>query len=330
LIVASLAPFVAAMSFFWFRSQGVTPAYGEDAATVARIVCRGGTTTIETPIVRAQADGVHLLVDADVQDVKFSVHDDRGRTDGWELTPETKQPFATTDWFAPGEVQVQCGTSAGVTNGVAFEVIDPEGLWHDDRLACIESGAFDQRGSFPFYADVNPLPEAIARAVPGVRASDSISYSGYPQFFEQPGPSSYRIVRDGQVVGSMEIVSYDERRFVYAMYSCNDSRIGVPGEPAAGQLATPFELPDLPRCDPYASSCSIVYLTATSYAAIRGEDPDRYTLPEVPWAACLDTQPEGCPPDPHDVVFQILLAPPDAERFVSEQVCGSSETTACP
>jgi hypothetical protein len=46
--------------------------------------------------------------------------------------------------------------------------------------------------------------------------------------------------------------------------------------------------------------------------------------------ACLDTQPEGCPPDPDDVILQILLAPSDAELFVSEHGCGSSETTACP
>lgn len=260
--------------------------------------------------------------------MKVSIDDDRG-TRGWELTPETEQPFAATEWLVPGQVQVQCGTSAGVTNGVAFEVIDPAGLWHDDRLACIESGNFDERGSFRFYADVNPLPEAIARAVPGVRASDSISYDGYPQFPEQPAPLSYRIVRDGQVVGSVEIASYDDRRFAYAVYSCDDSLIGLPGEPTAGQLATPFELPDLPLCDPYVASCSTVYLTATRYVDIRGEEPDSYTVPEMPSAACLDTQPEGCPSDPDDVILQILLAPTDSDVFVSNHGCGSSETTAC-
>jgi hypothetical protein len=217
-----------------------------------------------------------------------------------------------------------------VTNGVAFEVVDPEGLWHDDRLACIESGAFDQRDSFPFYADVNPLPEAIARAVPGVRATDAISYSGYPLPPWEQASEGYRIVRDGQVVAGIEVVSYDDRRFAYGVWSCDTSRIGMPDEPSAGQLATPFELPGLPRCDPYASSCSTVYLTAARYAASRGEDPDRYTPPEVPWDACLDTQPQGCPPDPDDIVLQILLAPPDAELFVSEHGCGSSEATACP
>jgi hypothetical protein len=89
LIAASLAPFVAAMSFFWFRSEGVATASGEDAATVARIVCRGGTTTVETPIVRAQSDGDHLQIDADVQELRFSVDDDRGAR-GSELTPDRR------------------------------------------------------------------------------------------------------------------------------------------------------------------------------------------------------------------------------------------------
>ena len=136
------------------------------------------------------------------------------------------------------------------------------------------------------------------------------------------------MVRDGRVVGSTEIVTYDDRRFA-SVYSCDDSGIGVPGEPTAGQLATPFALPGIPRCDPYATECSIAYLTATRYADIRGEDPGRYTPPQMPWAACLDTQPEGCRPNPDDVVLQILLAPPDAELFMSEQGCGSSEATAC-
>lgn len=331
MIAASLAPFVAVMAFLMSRSEGVAAASSEDAATVARIVCRGGTAAVETPIVRARSDGVHLQIDADVEALKFSVEIDRGGTEGWELTPSTTYPFAWTSWLPPGKVRAQCRTSAGVTNRAAFEVIDPEGLWHDDRLGCIESGDFDSRGgSFGFYADVNPLPEAIARAVTGVRASDSISYSGYPQFFEQPGPLSYRIVRDGQVVAVLGISSYDGRWFTDGVFSCNTSGIGMPGKPTAGQLATPFELPDLPRCDPYASSCSTVYLTATRYAASRGEDPDRYTVPELPMNACLETQPEGCPPDPDDVVLQILLAPLEADLFVSEHGCGSSEATACP
>ncbi len=297
LIAASLAPFIAAMSFLWFGTAEGAPAAGGDAASVARIECRGGTTTIETPVVRTQADGVHLLVDADVQELKFSVDDDRG-TRGWELTPNTTYPFATTEWIAPGQARVQCGTSAGVTDGAAFEVVDPEGLWHETRLACEAAGNFDQRASSWFYADVNPLPEALARAIPGVRASDVIDYYGYPGPPEQPYPPSYRIVRDGQVVGIMEVVSYDDRRFADAVFSCDDSRIGMPGEPTSGQLATPFELPGLPRCDPYAPSCTTVYLTATRYADIRGEEPDRYRVPEMPWAACLDTQPEGCLPEP--------------------------------
>ena len=88
-------------------------------------------------------------------------------------------PFSTTQWLPPGVVEAQCGTMK-VADGVAFEVVDPEGLWHEG-LACIDSGGFDERGSFPFYADVNPMPEAIARAIPGVRSTDVIDYYGYPR-----------------------------------------------------------------------------------------------------------------------------------------------------
>jgi hypothetical protein len=297
------------------------------AADVARIVCRGDTTTVETPIVRAQADGVHLLVDSDDPDVSFSVRDDEGRTDRWGRTPGTDEPFAVL--LAPGQIRVACGTSMNVMDGVAFEVTDPRGLWHDARLSCLASGDFDARGSFPFYADVNPLPEAIARAVSGVRATDAISYAGYPRSSGDPEPSSYRIVRAGQVVGSMDIVSYDVRTYAYALYSCDSSGIGMPGEPTAGQLATPFDMPGLSRCDPYLTDCSIVYLTATRYADIRDEDPDRYALPEMPEAACLASQPEGCPPNPDDVVLQILLDPADALRLIWEEGCGGSEETVC-
>lgn len=323
LIVASLVPFIATMSFLWFRSTGAEPASDQGATDIARIVCRAGTTMVETPVVHAQIDGVHLLVESDVQGLQFSLNDN-----GWKLGwKDSVYPFPTTQWLPPGVVEAQCGTSTGVTDGVAFEVIDPEGLWHEG-LACFESGDFDQRASSWFYADVNPMLEAIARAIPGVRASDVIDYYGYPQPPEEQASTSYRMVRDGRVVGSTEIVGYDDRRFA-SVYSCNDSGIGVQGEPTAGQLATPFELPGLPRCDPYTTSCTSVYLTAARYADIRGQDPDRYAVPDAPWAACQDTQPEGCRPNPDDVVLRVLLAPPEADLFMSDRGCGSSEATAC-
>lgn len=315
------------MSFLWFGSADAQPASRAEPVDVARIVCRGGTTVVETPIVRAQRDGIHLLVESDVQGLAFSVNDG-----GWELgwgpaQGDSMYPFQTTQWLPPGVAEVQCGTMKA-TDGDTFEVIDPDELWHDVNLACIESGDFDERGSFPFYVDVNPMPEAIARAIPGVRPTDVIDYYGYPQPPWEQASESYRIVRDGNVVGSTEISSYGDRTFA-SVYSCDDSGIGITGEPMARQLATPFALPDLPRCDPYMADCSIVYLTATRYAAMRAEDPERYAVPEAPWAACLDTQPEGCPRDPDDIVLQILLAPRDAETFVSEHGCGASETTPC-
>jgi hypothetical protein len=297
------------------------------AVDVARVTCLGKTDVL-TPVVRAHPDGVDLLVETDDDGAKLAIATAGGGTLGVEFARGAQSPHAVHFRLAPGEVHVQCGSSAEVRNGVALEVVDPEGYWHEERLACARD--LEERGWFPAYHPiVNPFPEAIARAVPGILPSDEISYAGYPSTRGLGGSPRIRVVRDGEVVASFDLVTYGQRRFVLSLYSCDDSRIGVPGEPTTGQLATPFELPGTNRCDPYVARCSTVYVTAASYAEARGEPAHRYTPAPMPWAACLGDQPEGCPTDPASTTLQVLLEPNDAASFVLEEGCGRSASDAC-
>ena len=132
---------------------GAVPVSSSAGSDVARITCRGGTTTVETPIVRARSDGVHLLVRSPIPGVHFSIIDERGER-GWGSIPQTEFPFAITEWLVPGEVRVRCATAAGGTDGATLEVVDPEQLWHEARFSCASGES--RGGVFPLLRERQP------------------------------------------------------------------------------------------------------------------------------------------------------------------------------
>jgi hypothetical protein len=194
-----------------------------DAVDIGRVTCLGETRVL-TPIVLAHPDGVDLLVKTDDDGAKLSIQTADGGSIGFEVARGAGSPHAVHVRLAPGEINIRCGTSARVANGPALDVVDPAGLWHEDRLAC--SRDFEERGSFEFHPSLTSLPDAIARVVPGVLASDEISYAGYP-FTRGSNPSrSFRVVRDGRVVARFELAASGQRQSMNALYSCEDSGIG--------------------------------------------------------------------------------------------------------
>lgn len=326
-IVVSLGLFVATAAVLWsaFNPMSGSSSAASNDPDLARISCTPDGVKVSTPIVRVSPDGIHVLVDGvgDVSDITIS--SDRG-TVGAGFPPGETYPVATVIDAPPGKARITCGLSdqSASGEGAQIEFTNPDGVWHDEQLACISTGKpFGQRPVSWFYSDANPFPQVLPRVVPGVRETDQLSYGGYPS--GEYGSNRFRIVRDGQVEAWFELDVYDQRSFIAAMTSCDDSGIGIPGQPQLGSPATPFEVPSLDRCDPYLSTCSSVYVSAAKYAAMRAEDADQYTYPELPWAACLTDQPEGCAPAPDKLVLELLLAPADAEAFISSHGCGEQD-----
>jgi hypothetical protein len=285
-----------------------------------------GRTQLESPSVQLRSDGLHFVVNGDQDQTGFTIENASGFRVTIEMPPGTQYPEAGVTAVPPGTATVRCGGSKD-PDPVGLEITDPGGLFHDGWLSCRQDEAsFEEFGPFTFFSESNPLPEALGRAVPGILVSDEISYAGFPEGEFASG--GYRVVRDGQVLGSIEVAPYGPRSFVTG-WACKDSLIGSLNRPSLGLLGTPFELTDSSSCDPYMKACEPIYFTAASYAALRGESTDAYAYPDEPWNLCSDDQPSGCPSDPEKIVLPILLSPELADPFRAENGCGATEDTAC-
>lgn len=153
---------------------------------------------------------------------------------------------------------------------------------------------------------------------------DVVAFGGYP---EDPDGADPVVVRDGKVIGSFELSTYDQRTFVVYGVFCDSSGITEPPEGIADMTATPFHLPDVSRCDPYAGPCSTVFLSAARYEAFTGDAPE--LVKAIPMAACDRDNPGTCVPDAKDMIVRVMTTSDDAERFVDEHGCGATEDTAC-
>ena len=321
----AIAVVIAAGFLAWnaFRSFAAPAGSVPD---VAEISCVGGDTEVLTPVVRLQADGLHLRVDGDRDPTGFVIALDDGFKVGFEFAEGTDYPASDLTITPPGMARVKCGSpGASAEDGIPMQIVDPGSLFHDARLSCPDEEQ-SEHGPYVYFTEGNPAPRAIVRAVPGVLPTDEIDYGGFPE--GSLGRGGYRIVRGGKVVGGVSLSRYDLRSFLQ-VGSCSGSGIGDSGGQTLGVLASPFELPGLDRCDPYATACDTVYVSAARYAEMRGEDPADYAYPKAPWNACTDEQPDGCPPDPNDVILPVVLHPDDAAAFVAAEGCGGTKAAAC-
>lgn len=183
------------------------------------------------------------------------------------------------------------------------------------------------RWARPFSARENPIPDAIYRAIPGIEQTDRIEGLS-------TAPSDYgtgNVVRGGELVASFELLRYGGTWFIGQMIPCASSGIDEPPEVgsffATSLIATSYELPGMPRCDPYTQDCAVLYVTATWYE--HRTDEEVKLLAEAPWAACEPSQPYGCPPKPEVAVIQVLVSPEHFQAFVDRERCGAAQTSPC-
>jgi hypothetical protein len=148
---------------------------GGEPALVGSVLCEGEAVRVQTPIVRAQVDGVHLQVVNSGAARPYEVRsDDALPTTG--VLPEDGVVDLVLP-LAPGVVGFTCfraGSGEPVT--ASFELQDPDGLWQPGVLACDrpESGVF-----VTTYAE-EPFGRTARRAVLGLVAADRLVKPGYP------------------------------------------------------------------------------------------------------------------------------------------------------
>jgi len=155
----------------------------EEPAEFAHIACESDTVRLDTPVVRAHAEGVRV------------VFENPGGAWGFELHPTSfgyfqgmgdKLPegIAEQTWtIPPGEVIVACVPSARSryydpdVKSATFTVVDPVGLFVSLTLEC----GFGSQFRFKIAAADDTGPSEVFRQVPGVQVSDELRKPGYPE-----------------------------------------------------------------------------------------------------------------------------------------------------
>lgn len=316
---------------FGIRLVGGAAASEVTAPRVAEVVCTGEGADVLTPAVQVQADGLHVHVTGDgVPARTVEIRPERGGLITLEFEEQAELDSMAVLLAPTGSASVRCfdasAEKADTGDAALLEIVDRDGLWRTDALSCPPGDKIVDAGGYWFFTDSNAVASGISRAVPGVLATDAVGYGGYPVLGATP---RWRVVRDGQVVASMDLSTYDDRTFVMSLFACGSSGIGKAGAPTAGTLATPFHLPGSRVCDPYANACGSVFVSAARYAEMIGIPARDLTYVPEPWMACMDSQPEGCRTDPSDVTLEVLLDPIDATRFIAEAGCGATAATVC-
>ncbi len=193
--VLAACVFAAAGALAWLalrpdRGQivpiGPTPpanSVDQTPADVAIIVCGDGTITMQTPVVRAQRDGVHFLFENPGGAKEYALHHDS--TEGGPLEGDRTD---VTSSIAPGTITVSClpnRSSEVDAPTAALTVIDPAHLYVSNVLPCPET---QKRIRLP----VSPGESAdhAYRRVSGIRSTDMLETPRYPD-----SPQYSRIIR---------------------------------------------------------------------------------------------------------------------------------------
>jgi hypothetical protein len=198
---------------------------GEGTPSVGEVVCESdGSTTVLTPEVMAQADGVHVRIvshldeTASVDGLGFDV--EPGDTERVSLTP-------------PGTAGIACNPFSNHDSGevpptTPIEILDAEDLYLDGELDCgLFSTVWNMIGEpaeAPLEEGVVPLSEARA-SISGLEAQDEVRFAGYPSSRDR----NVVVVRDDNVIASFEFVTFDGEDWVaMSARGCEGSGVRSP------------------------------------------------------------------------------------------------------
>lgn len=171
---------------------------------VAEIVCEAdGSTTVQTPQVAVQPDGIHVHVVSDLEEpaelIGLRRDVDAGRT-----------IFVSTS--APGSLEIGCnpfsqhGPGGDEPTLVPMEVFDPEGLFVGGEVACSGTASSMIADFFEQPLDAGSVPLGVAReSIRGLRPSDDVLHLGYP---DQDG-RQVAVRREGEIVATFDFVTFD-------------------------------------------------------------------------------------------------------------------------
>lgn len=177
---------------------------------VAEIVCEAdGSTTVRTPQVLVQPDGIHVHV--------VSHLDEPASLNGWGFDIEDGDTTHVAG-HGPGDVETACWPFSDHGSGEepptsTIEVLDPDRTFVSGELDCAGMASSMVADFVKAPVDAGPVPLDVARTkITRLRPDDEVLHIGYPQD-DDPGVA---VRRDGEVVATFGFVTFDGERWSIA------------------------------------------------------------------------------------------------------------------
>ncbi|MGH2642118.1 MAG: hypothetical protein ACRDGO_10520 [Actinomycetota bacterium] len=214
----------AILGFVLLTGCADTPAGpgGEGPVNIVEIVCEAdGSTTVRTPEVSVQPDGVHVHV--------LSRLDEPASVGAFAMDVEP----GTTEFVStvrPGEVDAACypfsehGPGGSEPQRTPVEVLDPDGLFVDGEVTCSGSGSSMIADYLEPPLDAGPVPLDVAReSIRGLLPNDDVLHLGYPE----QGGRQVAVRRDGTIVATFDFLTFDGDEWQIASNEiCSSSGLG--------------------------------------------------------------------------------------------------------
>jgi hypothetical protein len=173
-------------------------------ADVGRIVCETNAIRIETPEVRAFADGVHFVLEnpGDVWGLLFHPRSwDYGQAEGVTFHDDVMDDISA---MPPGSVTVACLPTSRASYDdpeaatATISIVDPDGLYVPWNLTC----GFGEQFRMRIPASDDSGPTDVLRRVPGVLLSDELRSPNFPES-PQHWPT-FVVDRDGEAIARIQ------------------------------------------------------------------------------------------------------------------------------
>lgn len=233
---------------YYFGIEIAPPA--PQTADVLHLTCTPQSATLDSGVVRAQSDGVHIAVDASGTVTGADIVTGATPTDFFGVGVDAQEDGSRGIAIEPGGWSVGCygGVHGGVVPSdigtprvASFTVVDPDGVYTPVDLACAEptTRLFPVTGGTPssgvdgtYEPSAQTVRESVA-GVPGIFPTDTVSGAGYA---DGPGFKSgplYTVLRDGQAVARLHIPVEVSGSWSVSVDACPGTGIGPDAPPGA-------------------------------------------------------------------------------------------------
>jgi hypothetical protein len=190
-----------------------------DVPDAVEIVCEAdGSTTVRTPQVVVQPDGIHVRVLSHLDEPAEIVG--LGR----DVEPGATEYVSVR---GPGRIETGCNPYSQHEPGgkepmmVPVDVLDPDGIYVPGEIECSGTASGMIADFFEEPLDAGPVPLPVARdSIRGLHADDEVFHTGYPEQRDRV----VAVRRDGEIVATFDLLTFDgEKWSVASNHICSSS-----------------------------------------------------------------------------------------------------------